>query len=191
MGELMRRYWIPAAFSHQIAKPDWPADPRPAHGRESRSLPRHAGPRRPARRALSAPHRFAVLRPQRGERAALRLSRPQVRRRRQLRRPALRAADSRCCSTRASRLHEGEGLSLHRARRTWSGPIWARRSSSRNSPISNGRCVPASQRFATRHIQECNWLQGLEGGFDATHLTFLHGGDAEHEPAHRGDAATR
>jgi hypothetical protein len=39
--------------------------------------------------------------------------------------------------------------------------------------------VPASHRFATRHIQECNWLQGLEGGFDATHLTFLHGGDAE------------
>src|SRR5262245_25716049 len=24
MGELMRRYWIPAAFSHQIAKPDSP-----------------------------------------------------------------------------------------------------------------------------------------------------------------------
>jgi hypothetical protein len=39
--------------------------------------------------------------------------------------------------------------------------------------------VPASHRFATRHIQECNWLQGLEGGFDATHLSFLHGGDAE------------
>jgi hypothetical protein len=39
--------------------------------------------------------------------------------------------------------------------------------------------VPPSQRYATRHIQECNWLQALEGGFDATHLTFLHGGDAE------------
>src|SRR5260370_23172048 len=39
--------------------------------------------------------------------------------------------------------------------------------------------VPDSHRFATRHVQECNWLQGLEGGFDATHLTFLHGGDAE------------
>ena len=37
-----------------------------------------------------------------------------------------------------------------------------------------------AQRFATRHIQECNWLQGVEGGFDATHLTFLHGGDTEH-----------
>jgi len=39
--------------------------------------------------------------------------------------------------------------------------------------------VPSAHRFATRHIQECNWLQGLEGGFDATHLSFLHGGDAE------------
>ena len=45
---------------------------------------------------------------------------------------------------------------------------------SRNFPISNGRSVPASHRYATRHIQECNWLQGLEGGFDASHLTFLH-----------------
>jgi phthalate 4,5-dioxygenase oxygenase subunit len=39
--------------------------------------------------------------------------------------------------------------------------------------------LPKSQRFTTRHIQECNWLQGLEGGFDATHLSFLHRGDAE------------
>jgi phenylpropionate dioxygenase-like ring-hydroxylating dioxygenase large terminal subunit len=39
--------------------------------------------------------------------------------------------------------------------------------------------VPKAQRFATRHVQECNWLQGLEGGFDATHLSFLHRGDAE------------
>jgi hypothetical protein len=39
--------------------------------------------------------------------------------------------------------------------------------------------LPAAQRYATRHIQECNWLQGLEGGFDPTHLSFLHRGDAE------------
>jgi phthalate 4,5-dioxygenase oxygenase subunit len=39
--------------------------------------------------------------------------------------------------------------------------------------------IPSAQRFATRHIQECNWLQGLEGGFDATHLTFLHGGETD------------
>jgi hypothetical protein len=39
--------------------------------------------------------------------------------------------------------------------------------------------MPDSHRFASRHIQECNWLQALEGGFDAPHLTFLHGGEVE------------
>ena len=37
--------------------------------------------------------------------------------------------------------------------------------------------MPEAHRYTTRHIQECNWLQALEGGFDAPHLTFLHGGD--------------
>jgi phenylpropionate dioxygenase-like ring-hydroxylating dioxygenase large terminal subunit len=38
--------------------------------------------------------------------------------------------------------------------------------------------LPDSHRFATRHVQECNWLQGLEGGFDTSHLAFLHRGTA-------------
>jgi phthalate 4,5-dioxygenase len=37
--------------------------------------------------------------------------------------------------------------------------------------------VPDSHRYVTRHIQECNWLQALEGGFDTSHLSFLHRGD--------------
>ncbi len=37
--------------------------------------------------------------------------------------------------------------------------------------------VPDSHRFVTRRVQECNWLQALEGGFDPTHLSFLHKGD--------------
>ena len=37
--------------------------------------------------------------------------------------------------------------------------------------------MPASHRYVTRHVQECNWLQALEGGFDTSHLTFLHRGD--------------
>ena len=64
MGELMRRYWIPAAFSHQVAKPDCPPIRvklmgenlvlfRDTHGRVGLH-----------RRALPAPHRVHVLRPQ-------------------------------------------------------------------------------------------------------------------------------
>jgi phthalate 4,5-dioxygenase oxygenase subunit len=37
--------------------------------------------------------------------------------------------------------------------------------------------VPETHRFVTRHLQECNWFQALEGGFDTSHLTFLHRGD--------------
>jgi phthalate 4,5-dioxygenase oxygenase subunit len=37
--------------------------------------------------------------------------------------------------------------------------------------------VPDSHRFVTRRLQDCNWLQALEGGFDPTHLSFLHKGD--------------
>jgi phthalate 4,5-dioxygenase len=45
--------------------------------------------------------------------------------------------------------------------------------------------VPDSHRFVTRHLQECNWLQALEGGFDTSHLTFLHSGTVN-EPDGRG-----
>ncbi|MEK9685398.1 MAG: Rieske 2Fe-2S domain-containing protein [Rhodospirillaceae bacterium] len=39
--------------------------------------------------------------------------------------------------------------------------------------------LPPSQRHQSRQIMECNWLQGIEGGFDSSHLSFLHGGVAE------------
>jgi phenylpropionate dioxygenase-like ring-hydroxylating dioxygenase large terminal subunit len=34
--------------------------------------------------------------------------------------------------------------------------------------------VPASHRNATKVIQECNWLQGLEGGIDTSHAPIMH-----------------
>lgn len=34
--------------------------------------------------------------------------------------------------------------------------------------------VPDSHRGVSKVIQECNWLQGLEGGIDSVHTNFLH-----------------
>ena len=34
--------------------------------------------------------------------------------------------------------------------------------------------VPESQRHVTKVIQECNWLQGLEGGLDTSHAPIMH-----------------
>jgi phenylpropionate dioxygenase-like ring-hydroxylating dioxygenase large terminal subunit len=36
--------------------------------------------------------------------------------------------------------------------------------------------VPPSHRYVTRHIMDCNWLQAVEGGFDTSHVAFLHQG---------------
>jgi phthalate 4,5-dioxygenase oxygenase subunit len=33
---------------------------------------------------------------------------------------------------------------------------------------------PASHRYASRWIQDCNWLQSLEGEIDSSHVSFLH-----------------
>ncbi|WP_076866006.1 Rieske 2Fe-2S domain-containing protein [Bradyrhizobium mercantei] len=34
--------------------------------------------------------------------------------------------------------------------------------------------VPAAQRTVTKVVQECNWLQALEGGLDSSHFSILH-----------------
>jgi phenylpropionate dioxygenase-like ring-hydroxylating dioxygenase large terminal subunit len=35
--------------------------------------------------------------------------------------------------------------------------------------------LPDEQRFVSKFYQECNYLQGLEGGVDPAHISFLHG----------------
>jgi phthalate 4,5-dioxygenase oxygenase subunit len=35
--------------------------------------------------------------------------------------------------------------------------------------------LPARQRTATKRLQQCNWAQAVEGGIDSSHLSHLHG----------------
>ncbi|CAN5549548.1 Rieske 2Fe-2S domain-containing protein [soil metagenome] len=46
--------------------------------------------------------------------------------------------------------------------------------------------VPASHSFSSKRIQECNWLQALEGGIDSSHVSFLHSGGLKNDPLFRG-----
>lgn len=34
--------------------------------------------------------------------------------------------------------------------------------------------LPASHRFVTKKLQQCNWAQSIEGGLDTSHFSFLH-----------------
>jgi phthalate 4,5-dioxygenase oxygenase subunit len=43
--------------------------------------------------------------------------------------------------------------------------------------------VPKEQQRATKVISYCNWIQGLEGNIDTTHISFLHGGRTPFNPS--------
>jgi nitrite reductase/ring-hydroxylating ferredoxin subunit len=34
--------------------------------------------------------------------------------------------------------------------------------------------VPDTHRYVSKRLQECNWLQAMEGGIDSSHISFLH-----------------
>jgi phenylpropionate dioxygenase-like ring-hydroxylating dioxygenase large terminal subunit len=46
--------------------------------------------------------------------------------------------------------------------------------------------VPANQSYSSKRIQECNWLQALEGGIDSSHVSFLHRGALNTDPLFKG-----
>jgi phenylpropionate dioxygenase-like ring-hydroxylating dioxygenase large terminal subunit len=57
------------------------------------------------------------------------------------------------------------------------GVIWAYMGPKEHMPPPpkfEWAAVPASHRHVTKNIQECNWLQALEGGIDSAHATILH-----------------
>ena len=45
--------------------------------------------------------------------------------------------------------------------------------------------LPASHCYNTKRLQECNYLQAMEGGIDSSHVSFLHSGDMHRDPLHR------
>jgi phenylpropionate dioxygenase-like ring-hydroxylating dioxygenase large terminal subunit len=51
--------------------------------------------------------------------------------------------------------------------------------------------VPREQSIITKRLQECNWLQALEGGIDSSHVSFLHRGDLESDPMFKGARGNR
>jgi len=51
--------------------------------------------------------------------------------------------------------------------------------------------VPAPHRYSSKRLQECNWLQAMEGGIDSSHVSFLHSGELNRDPLHRDTRGAR
>jgi nitrite reductase/ring-hydroxylating ferredoxin subunit len=46
--------------------------------------------------------------------------------------------------------------------------------------------VPPERRFISKRVQECNYLQAMEGGIDSSHVPFLHAADLNRDPMFKG-----
>jgi len=179
MGELMRRYWIPAAFSHQIPEPDCPPVRVRLMGEKLVLFRDTQG--RVGLLDERCPHRTASLFFGRNEEGGLRCVYHGLK----------FDVEGSCvdlpCVPQISGI---QTRNIQNELKTKAYPcvergdlVWAYMGPPEHKldfPDLEWTGVTRSQRYVTRHVQECNWLQGLEGGFDATHLSFLHGGDAEH-----------
>ena len=51
--------------------------------------------------------------------------------------------------------------------------------------------VEPEQRFISKRLQECNWLQAMEGGIDSSHVSFLHSGALNTDPLFKGSAGNK
>ncbi len=179
MGTLMRRYWVPVAFSEQLAAPDSPPVRvrllcedlvafRDSDGRVGLVEER-------------CPHRNASLFFGRNEERGLRCVYHGIKF------DVTGACVDVPCLPPDTPAPQVEAVKRQMRLTAYpciekGGVIWAYMGPPAKRPEFpdlEWALLPADRRFATRHIQECNWLQGVEGGYDAPHLTFLHGGSAE------------
>ncbi len=74
MGQLMRRYWIPALLAAEIPEPDCPPVRVRLLGEDLVAFRDTQGPNRPARRALRPSRHVAIFWQERRVRTALHLS---------------------------------------------------------------------------------------------------------------------
>jgi len=170
MGDLMRRYWIPVLLSEQLAEPDCPPLRVTIFGEHLVAFRDTEG--RPGLIAQHCPHRGASLFFGRNEESGLRCVYH-----------GWKFDVSGRCIDMPNEPTESNFKEKIRAVtypcRDRGGVIWAYLGPAElqpGLPELEWAVVPATQRFMTRRLQECNWLQALEGGFDPSHLAFLHRG---------------
>jgi nitrite reductase/ring-hydroxylating ferredoxin subunit len=171
MGNLFRRYWLPAMLAEELPEPDCPPVRLKLLGEDLVAFRTTSG--RPAVLDTWCPHRNANLFWGRNEEDGLRCvyhgwkfdadgacvdmpnEPPRSRFAEKIKQPAYQAVDT-------------------------GGVIWVYMGPDESPgsapaiPELEWTLVPESHRNVTKRIQDCNWLQNLEGEVDSSHANFLH-----------------
>lgn len=175
MGNLMRRYWVPAAFAETVAKPDGPPVRAKLLGEDLVLFRATDG--RIGLVAERCPHRTASLYFGRNEENGLRCVYHGLKfdvEGKCVDAPCVPKTSAGQLATYQRQLATKAYPCIERAELIWTymGPPEFMPA----FPDLEWTMLPKANRLTTRHVQQCNWLQALEGGFDASHLSFLHKG---------------
>jgi phthalate 4,5-dioxygenase len=167
MGNVLRRYWLPALLSSELGKPDGPPV-------RVRMLCEDLVAFRDTAGAIGlvdayCAHRRAPLFLGRNEKAGLRCVYHGWKFDR------LGKCIDMPTEPKDSTYKERIGL---KAYPTWEGGdiIWAYMGPLPAPPPPDYELIraPSTHRFVSRTLQDCNYLQALEGGLDSSHATILH-----------------
>jgi len=168
MGETMRRYWLPALLSRELAEPDGAPVRVRLLGEDLVAFRDSDG--RIGLLEEYCPHRLASLYFGRNEECGLRC----------VYHGWKFDVDGRC----VDQMNEPDEHDFKHKIRTVAYPtcelggmIWAYLGPSEMRPPRPEFAftqVPASHRHITKVIQETNWLQGVEGGLDTSHAPIMH-----------------
>jgi phenylpropionate dioxygenase-like ring-hydroxylating dioxygenase large terminal subunit len=169
MGEVMRRYWIPAALSSELPEVDCPPVRVKLLGEKLVAF-------RDTRGRIGVLDEFCAHR-----RASLFLGRNEESGLRCVYHGWKFDVEGRCVDMpnespatdfkHSIRLKSYPALELGGVIWTYMGP----KDKMPEPPKFEWTQVPQAQRGVSKTLQECNWLQALEGGFDDVHASFLHG----------------
>lgn len=169
MGELFRRYWLPTLLPEELPEPDCPPVRVRLLGEDLIAFRTTSG--EVGVLDTYCPHRNANLFWGRNEQEGLRCAYHGWKFS-----PAGECVDM-PNEPPASDFRAKVRTTAYLARER-GGVIWLYLGDRENAPPLpdyEWMRVPAEQRSVSKRLQECNWLQNLEGEVDSSHAPFLHG----------------
>jgi phenylpropionate dioxygenase-like ring-hydroxylating dioxygenase large terminal subunit len=174
MGKLMRRYWVPALLASEIPEPDCPPVRVRVLGEKLLAFRDSEG--RPGVINEFCAHRGVSLFFGRNEECGIRCSYH-----------GWKYDILGNCVDLPSQPDHAKKIQITGYPAIEQGDIiWAYMGPPELKPEPPGlewSMVPPSHRFVSKRLQECNWLQAMEGGIDTTHVSYVHRYEFDEDPA--------
>lgn len=177
MGNLMRRYWVPALLASEIAEPDGPQVRVQLLGEKLLAFRDTDGKARLISEFCS--HRGVSLYFGRNEENGIRCAYHGVK----------FDGDGKCVDVPSSqqacaRMHITAYPCVERGGIVWTymGP-----EDKKPAPPELEWCtLPENHVFVSKRLQFSNYLQAMEGGIDTSHVSFVHSQEVDSDPMHQG-----